>query len=109
LRLLDELLLLKFESTGTRRVIEDLARYGARLKGELEDFERTLLLTQSGALNQLRFLAQALADAEGNPARRNWVLGVRREFDRIYVEIVALLDKRFFRPPASTPTGAAGR
>ncbi|MFA5941895.1 MAG: hypothetical protein WC809_21300 [Sinimarinibacterium sp.] len=72
------------------------------------DFERTLLLTESGALNQLRFLAQALADAEKSTTRREFVLGVRQRFDELYVETVNLLDRQFFRSPADTPMGAAG-
>jgi hypothetical protein len=152
LRFLDELLLVKFESRDTERVIGQIAAYGSRLKSELEDlaranpglsleddglpllerdahkrqqhdrlrtlaplkgasgadFERTLLLTQSGALNQLRFLADALAEAETSEARRAYALGVRRELDRLYVQIVELLDKRYFKPPARTPLGAAG-
>ena len=73
------------------------------------DFERTLLLTQSGALNNLRFLAQALADAEISKSRRKYLLGVRDELDGLYREVVALLDRRFFKAPADTPLGAAGR
>jgi len=73
------------------------------------DFERTLLLTQSGALNQLRFLAQAIADAEKSSPRREFGLGVQKRLDGIYVEVVKLLDRRFFRRPADTPMGAAGK
>ena len=72
------------------------------------DFERTLLLTQSGVLNQLRFLAQAIADAETDTERRQYVTGVRQELDRLYARIVRLLDKEFFRSPARSPLGAAG-
>jgi len=72
------------------------------------DFERTLLLTVSGTLNQLRFLAQALADAEKSAPRREFVLGAKQRFDGIYVETVKLLDRDFFRSPAITPMGAAG-
>jgi hypothetical protein len=73
------------------------------------DFERTLLLTESGALNQLRFLAGAIADAEKSSPRREFALGVQRRFDQLYLEVVKLLDRRFFRRPANTPTGAAGK
>ena len=72
------------------------------------DFERTLLLTQSGALNQLRFLAQAIVDAEKSGPRRTWMIDVQRRLDHLYVEVVKLLDRRFFRAPAHSPTGAAG-
>lgn len=72
------------------------------------DFERTLLLSYAGSLNRLRFLAQALADAEDSAARCRWARGVQQELDRHYVAIVALLDRRFFRKPADTPLGAAG-
>jgi len=73
------------------------------------DFERTLLLTQSGALNQLRFLADAIAHAETNESRRAYAKGVRRELDRLYVQTVALLDQRYFKQPAKTPLGASGK
>lgn len=72
------------------------------------DFERTLLLLESGALGQLRFLAQALADAEHGGPRHEFARGVVRELDRHYVASVQLLDRRFFKPPADSPLGAAG-
>lgn len=74
-----------------------------------DDFERTLLLTYSGTLNHLRFLAQALAEAEDNIRRCRHVRGVQRQLDRRYVAMVQLLDRRFFRRPADTPLGAAGK
>jgi hypothetical protein len=73
------------------------------------DFERTLLLTQSGALNQLRFLAQALAEAEKNPQRQEFAAGVQRRLDGLYREVVTLLDRRFFRQPAHSPLGESGK
>jgi hypothetical protein len=152
LRWLDEILLIKFESDETQKVITDVAKYATTLRGELEqlerdypsltlrddglpvlekkkrsaqaldraktlapvsgahgaDFERTLLLTQSGALNQLRFLAQVLVEEEKSEPRRKWMLEVQRNFDRLYVDVVKLLDQRHFRSPSKTPLGAAG-
>jgi len=109
---------LSLEDDGLPRIERDkrraLARDRAKTLAPLigaggADFERTLLLTQSGALNNLRFLAQALADAEIDKSRRKYLLGVRDELDRLYREVVALLDRRFFKAPADTPLGAAGR
>ena len=71
------------------------------------DFERTLLLSQSGALNQLRFLAAALEEAERGSPREAQVARIRERLDRHYVAVVRLLDRRFFRAPAHSPTGEA--
>ena len=88
---------------------KDRARTLAPLVGARgADFERTLLLSMSGALNPLRFLVQALADAEKNQRRKAWMLEVQGELDGQYLETVALLDARFFRRGADTRVGAAG-
>jgi hypothetical protein len=72
------------------------------------DFERALLLGQQGALYQLRFRADVMAEAETSAPRRAWLRKVRQELDRLYVQTVELLDQHYFRQPAKTPVGAAG-
>jgi hypothetical protein len=72
------------------------------------DFERMLLLGQQGALYQLRFRAEVMADAETSEPRRAWLRKLRRDLDGLYVQTLELLDKRYFRPPAKTPLGAVG-
>jgi hypothetical protein len=61
-----------------------------------KDFERTLLLTQSGALNQQRHLSKSLIDAETDPERKRFLRGVHRGYDRIYRKLVKLLDEQYF-------------
>lgn len=62
------------------------------------NFERTLLLTQSGALNQLRFLAEVTAAAEKSNERRAFLREVRQNFVRLYGEVVKLLNEEHFCP-----------
>lgn len=72
------------------------------------DFERMLLLGESAALYQMRFKVDAMADAETNEARRAYLLKMRGDLDRLYVQAVKLLDQHYFRPPAKTPLGRIG-
>lgn len=72
------------------------------------DFERMLLLGQQGVLYQLRFRAEVMADAETNPKRRDYLRGVQKDVERLYIETVNLLDKRYYKGPAKTPLGAIG-
>jgi hypothetical protein len=152
LRMLDELLLIKFETKDTEQLIKQIASFGSRAKSELEDlarahpeisfdedgrtqlsresskrqrndrlksfapltgatgadFERMLLLGQQGALYQLRFRTEVMADAETSEPRRAYLRKMRGELDRLYVQTLKLLDKRYFRQPANTPLGAVG-
>ena len=71
------------------------------------DFERMLLLGQASTLYQLRFRVDVMADAEGSAERREYLRGVRRDVDRLYVQTVERRDARYFRQPARTPLGAA--
>lgn len=62
------------------------------------NFERTLLLTQSGALNQLRFLTQITAEAEKSAERRAFLNEAKQTFARLYGEVVQLLNEQYFCP-----------
>ena len=64
-----------------------------------KDFERTLLLTQSGALNQQRHLAEVMAEAETSEARRTFLNGVAKRYGELYRMDVRLLNKRYFSSP----------
>lgn len=61
-----------------------------------KDFERTLLLTQSGALNQLRFLARVIQEEEKDENRRNFLKDVANHFDELYDRVVKLLHSEYF-------------
>ena len=72
------------------------------------DFERMLLLGQQGVLYQLRFRAEVMAEAETDAKRRAYLRGVQKDVERLYIETVKLLDKRYYKGPAHTPLGAIG-
>ncbi|MEO7854026.1 MAG: hypothetical protein ABIR94_17500 [Rubrivivax sp.] len=141
LRLVDKLLLVKFESDSTQAIVEAISDYSAKLATQLEgvakrypsvridlqplpevekrtraaankeralsfaplvgrsgaDFERTLLLTLSGALNQLRFLAQVTAQEERNDERRALLEDAQKNFDSLYRRTLKLLDERYYK------------
>ena len=152
LRLLDEALLLKFESKETEQLAKQIAGFGSRTRAELEDlarahpevkldedgrtelsheaskrqkhdrwtsfapvtgasgadFERMLLMGQASTLYTLRFRVDAMADAETSAPRRAYLRKARGELDRLYIQIVKLLDERYFKSGAKTPLGVIG-
>lgn len=90
----------------SRRQHRDRLKTYAPLAGASSaDFERMLLLGQASTLYQLRFKVDVMADAEASAERREYLRGVRRDLDRLYVQTVELLDARYFRQPAKTPLG----
>ena len=62
-----------------------------------KNFERTLLLSESGALNQLQFLVSELDEADPDPQRSALLQRTHRTVVRLYGEVVALLDRDYFR------------
>jgi len=100
------------ENTGTPRFASEtrkamsLARVKsfAPLVGSTgTDFERTLLLTQAGQLNQARYLSEVLADAEANVDRQRFLMELNGEFDELYGRVDELLKEQYYckRPSAS--------
>ncbi|HUO81529.1 MAG TPA: hypothetical protein VM616_01585 [Gammaproteobacteria bacterium] len=67
------------------------------------DFERTLLLTQAGQLNQARYLSEVLADAEANADRQRFLMELNGEFDELFGRVDELLEEQYYckRPSAS--------
>lgn len=61
------------------------------------DFERTLLLSESGALNQLQHLAAELDQADPDPQRSAVLREIHAEIARVYSRVVDLLNRRYFR------------
>jgi hypothetical protein len=61
-----------------------------------KDFERRLLLSMSGPLNQGRHLATVMHEAEPNTERKAFWQQVREQFDDHYRRVMALLEKRYF-------------
>ncbi|CAN5168909.1 hypothetical protein BH24PSE2_BH24PSE2_14680 [soil metagenome] len=70
------------------------------------DFERTLLLTQAGQLNQARYLSELLAEAEANADRREFVKGINEKFDQLYSRVNQLLEERYYCDPKTESSDA---
>ena len=77
------------DSVAGERVPDLLSRSG-------KDFERLLLLTQSGTLNQSRHLARVMVDTETNPERKALWLGIQARLDHLYDRTVSLLQQDYF-------------
>ena len=61
-----------------------------------DDFERTLLLSLSAALNQQRHLVRVLGDDEPVDAVSQWLEDSRSSLDALYQRFEALLESRYF-------------
>lgn len=66
------------------------------------DFERTLLLTLSGGLNQLRHLARVMAEVERSDERSALLRGAENRIDTLYAEIEQVLEDHYFAPASSS-------
>lgn len=60
------------------------------------DFERTLLLSLSGGINQLRHLARVMAEAERSDARREFLSDAEDRMDGLYAEMLQLLNAQYY-------------
>jgi hypothetical protein len=66
----------------------------AGLRGE--SFDRRMLQTLEGALNQLRFLTKALADEEPEPSLKQIATTAHNRFEELYGRVVAILDEKYY-------------
>lgn len=60
-------------------------------------FERTLLLSSSGALDQTRFLCQVMAQSEPDPNLKRFLLSAEQQFAGLYDAVVLLLNQDHFK------------
>lgn len=61
-----------------------------------ESFDRRVLQTLEGALNHLRFVAQALAEAEPEPSLKQIDTTAYNKLDELYKRVVDLLDQNYY-------------
>jgi hypothetical protein len=61
-----------------------------------KEFERLLLLTQSGVLTTERHISRVMRDKELNPERKAFWKGAVKAFDRLYAKLVKLLEDQYF-------------
>ena len=67
---------------------------GVGLTGE--SFDRRMLQTLEGTLNQLRFMAKALADEEPEPSLKQIATTAHNRFEQLYDRVLNLLDEKYF-------------
>jgi hypothetical protein len=59
-------------------------------------FERALLLSQAGVLNNLRFLTQVIKDDEKRNQRKTFLTEAHARLDDLYQRVVDLLEREYF-------------
>lgn len=74
-----------------------------------KEFERLLLLTQSGVLNSERHLSKVLSEKETDKERKAFMQGVHRQIDEQYRKVVQLLEAQYFTPTKKGSSEAAAR
>lgn len=96
------------EDTGTPRFAQETREAMARSRiksfapfvGKTGvEFERTLLLTQSGGLNQMRHLTEVLADVETDSDRKRILADADERFDTLYGRVSELLNAQYYCKP----------
>jgi hypothetical protein len=61
-----------------------------------ESFDRRMLQSLEGLLNQLRFMAEALADEEPEPSLKQIWATAHTQFERLYARVLDLLQERYY-------------
>lgn len=68
-------------------------------------FERRLLLSLSGLLDQLRYQAQIMAEEESDPALKTILENAGKRFAGLYEEVVIELNEDYFKHNTYSPPG----
>jgi hypothetical protein len=61
-----------------------------------ESFDRRMLQTLEGALNQLRYLTQALAEEEPEPSLKQIAANAHDKFDELYGRVLDMLIEKYY-------------
>jgi hypothetical protein len=64
------------------------------LKGE--SFDRRMLQSLEGTLNNLRFMAKSLADEEPEPSLKEIATTAHNRLEQLYAEVLDMLDEKYF-------------
>lgn len=91
---LPEIEIRKRFSIGMDRAIENLPLVGA----SQQEFERTMLISLSNALNHWRHLCKVMAKEEPQPELREFLLKNEKELDGLYDQTMNLLRRDYFKP-----------
>ena len=60
------------------------------------EFERRMLQSLEGPINQTRYLCKVMADEEPEPSLKHILTDAKSKFDRFYDEIIDLLNAQFY-------------
>ena len=61
-----------------------------------ESFDRRLLQALEGTLNNLRFMAKALADEEPEPSLKQIAATAHNRLEQLYTQVLDMLDEKYF-------------
>jgi len=87
----------EIEMKRRKAVVWDQVFLMAPIEGKTgKAFERALLLSQAGVLNNLRFLAQVIKDDEKSNQRKAFLTETHTRLDDLYQRVVSLLEKEYF-------------
>jgi hypothetical protein len=79
---------------------KDRARYFAPVIGHGgREYERTVLIAFSNAINHERHLCQVMAEEEPDAGLKKFLIDTEKRYDGLYDRTVALLDKEYFKNP----------
>ena len=73
--------------------IKDLAPIVGRTG---KDYERTILVTEAGLVNSVRFLAEVIKEEEKDAKRAAMMARTKEQFDDLFNRVLKLLDKDYF-------------
>jgi hypothetical protein len=77
------------------------------LKGE--NFDRRVLQTLEGMLNQLRFLAKAVADEEPEPSLKQIATTAQEKFEQLYAQVLEMLTDKYYVNTGETKVATGER
>lgn len=87
----------ELEMKRRRAVVWDQVFLMAPIEGKTgKAFERALLLSQAGVLNNLRFLAQVIKDDEKSNQRKAFLTEAHTRLDDLYQRVVNVLERDYF-------------
>ena len=61
-----------------------------------ESFDRRMLQALEGTLNNLRFMAKALADEESEPSLKQIATTAHSRLEQLYQRVLGMLDEKYF-------------
>jgi hypothetical protein len=90
----------EMEMRKRRAIGKDRAVYFAPITGHGGvEYERSMLMSMSGALNHESHLCRVMAAEEPDPGLKQFLLASEKRYAGLYETVKALLDRQYFRAP----------